>query len=210
MIISLNSLKKKYSDFSPSGVLHIGASEGQEAGEYYQSGISKMIFVEAIPDIFLKLKSNISKYPDAVALNACFSDKEEEIEFKITNNGGQSSSILELSTHKTAHPDVIVTDIIKMNTVRAENFLKSVDLSGVDFLNIDVQGAELMVLRGMGELLKQFKWAYLEVNQDELYHGCAMIDDVDLFMISFGFYRTDTKIFTNWGWGDAFYQKKKW
>lgn len=208
MIIPLEHLKKHY-NFNPKGVLHVGASEGQEAGEYYQSGIDKMIFIEAIPEVFLKLKSNISKYPNATALNACISDQDgKEVVFNVSNNEGQSSSILPLGTHKEAHPEVSYIGQIPMKTVTLETLLKDIDVHGIDFLNIDLQGAELLALRGMGPLLSQIKWAYLEVNEKELYEGCALLPDVDLFMIGQGFVRVETRIFRQWGWGDAFYIKR--
>ena len=37
------------------------------------------------------------------------------------------------------------------------------------FLNIDIQGAELLALKGMGELLHHFDYAYIEVNHDYVY-----------------------------------------
>jgi hypothetical protein len=76
-------------------------------------------------------------------------------------------------------------------------------------LNIDLQGFELNALRGMGELLKQFKAAYLEVSQKELYKGCALIDSIDLFMIANNFRRVETKwLSESAGWGEALYIKE--
>jgi hypothetical protein len=63
-------------------------------------------------------------------------------------------------------------------------------------------------LRGMGDILHQFKWAYLEVNQQELYKGCALVEDIDMYMIGYGFRRAETKWCGNTGWGDALYIKK--
>lgn len=208
MIIPLQHLKRTYK-FNPKGVLHVGASEGQEAGEYFQMGMDKMIFIEAIPEVFLKLKQNVSKYPNAVAFNACISDVDgQEVEFNVASNGGQSSSLLEFGTHSTAHPDVVFTEKIKLTTCRLDTLLQHVDMFDVDFLNIDLQGAELLALKGMGSLLSQFKWAYLEVNEKELYKGCALLPEVDLFMLGHGFKRVETKMFHQWGWGDAFYIKR--
>lgn len=78
---------------------------------------------------------------------------------------------------------------------------------GLDFLNMDIQGAELKALRGMGDILKQFKWAYLEVNKAELYKGCALVEDIDLYMLSYGFRRVETS-WTGAMWGDALYCHK--
>jgi hypothetical protein len=81
------------------------------------------------------------------------------------------------------------------------------DLTGVDFLNLDLQGAEAMAIRGMGDLIKGFKWVYSEVNKEELYEGCMLIDSFDLLMLSHGFRRIETKWCGNTGWGDSLYSK---
>jgi hypothetical protein len=74
-------------------------------------------------------------------------------------------------------------------------------------MNIDVQGAELMVLQGATELLKHIDLIYTEVNIEEVYKGCCLMSDLDRFLEPFGFVRVTTKM-TDWNWGDALYQKR--
>lgn len=188
----------------PTGVLHIGANVGEEAPVYEQLGIKKQIWIEGNPEIFLKLKANISHNPQAVALNYVIGDENKDVVFHISNNASQSSSVLELGTHKTQHPDVHYVRDIHAKMYRIDSL--DLDLSGVDFLNIDLQGAELMALRGMGDLLKQFKWAYLEVNRAQVYKGCAQLDSLDLFMTANGFRRVETARWIG-DWTDALYIK---
>lgn len=206
MLISIKGLCDKY-QLKPTGVLHIGAHEGQEASEYVKCGMNTMHFVEAIPEVYEKLKKHISQYPGAKAYNVCIgANNGDVVEFKITSNQGQSSSYLELGTHKEVHPDVKVVKTTKMHTWRIDHLFKASDLSGVDFLNIDLQGAELIALKSMGDLLDQFNYAYLEVNVNELYIGCPLLNDIDEFMKAKGFKRMELHM-TNFGWGDAFYIK---
>jgi len=93
----------------PKGVLHIGANVGEEAPVYEQLGIKKQIWIEGNPEIFLKLKQNISHNPQAVAFNYVIGDENKPVTFHIANNGSQSSSVLELGTHKKQHPNVFYT-----------------------------------------------------------------------------------------------------
>jgi hypothetical protein len=58
----------------------------------------------------------------------------------------------------------------------------------------------------MGDLLKNFRYAYIEVNKAELYKGCPMIQEIDAYLADFGFRRVEVK-WTNWSWGDAFFIK---
>lgn len=208
MLIPFEILFRKY-NINPNGILHIGANTGQEAEAYDKLGVKNVIWVEAIPDVYLKLRSHISKYPGHIAIEACVSDKDgETVEFNIANNEGQSSSFLELGTHKQEHPTVKYINQIALQTIRVDTLLQQNNLTLSDgwLLNIDLQGAELLALKGMGNLIDFFDYAYLEVNQKELYKGCPLIQDIDLFMGIKGFDRKETKMTGN-GWGDALYSR---
>lgn len=204
MLIPFDQLFKKYS-IRPAGVLHIGANVGEEAKMYDKLGIKKQIWIEGNPEIFLKLKHNVSYNPQAIALNYVIGDENKDVVFHVSNNGSQSSSVLELGTHKQAHPTVHYISHVPAKMYRIDSL--ALDLKGVDFLNIDLQGAELMALNGMGGLLNQFKWAYLEVNKAHVYEHCVLVNDLDLFMSDFGFKRVETKWCGDTNWGDALYIK---
>lgn len=192
-------------NINPNGILHIGAHRGQEIESYDLLGIKKQIWIEGDPDKFLPLKQNLSHNPYATAFNYVLGDENRPCVFNVANNDGQSSSVLELGFHKVDHPDIHYVRSFETTMHRLDSL--DIDLTGVDFLNIDVQGAELMVLRGMGDLLKQFKWAYLEVNKAEEYIGCPLIETLDLFMIANHFRRVETKFCGRTSWGDALYIK---
>lgn len=201
MLIDFRQLFPKYG--SPKGVLHIGANVGEEFPVYNKLGIKKQIWIEGNPEIFLKLKNNIASNPQAVALNYVIGDENKDVVFHIANNGSQSSSVLELGTHKQQHPTVHYVKDIPAKMHRIDSL--DLDLFGIDMLNIDLQGAEMLALKGMGDLLKQFKFAYIEVNKADVYKGCAQIESMDLFMIANRFRRVETKWVGNWG--DALYVK---
>lgn len=194
MLIDFRTLFPRY-NIKPKGVLHIGANVGEEAQVYLQLGIKRQVWIEANPEIFLKLKQNIAGNPEAVAYNFAAGDETKEVVLHIANNGGQSSSVLELGTHSTQHPDVHYVRDISVPMMRCDSF----EFEGCDFLNIDAQGFELPILKGLGDKLKKIKWAYLEVNRAEVYKGCAQIDTMDLFMVANGFRRVETKWVGNWG-----------
>lgn len=209
MLIPFKDIVRKYG--KPNGVLHLGANIGEEAQAYHENGVGKVIWFEGNPELYETLNANISKYPGQGAYNHCVGDYDGETVLHISNNGSQSSSVLELGTHKTAHPEVYyVKDVlVKINRIDSL-FPWGIDgsLSGLDFLNIDLQGYELQALKGMGKILEYFKYAYLEVNKEELYKGCALIGEIDAYMKSFGFKRVETKWAGNTGWGDALYIKR--
>lgn len=207
MLIDFRQLWPKYG-INPNGVLHIGANVGEEAPVYLELGVKKQIWIEANPIIYDKLRDNIAHNEDAIAYNYCIGDEDGKlVTFHVSNNGSQSSSILELGTHKTAHPEVHYVEDVEMKMRRIDKLFIFNNPLAYDFLNIDLQGAELKALKGMGNILNNFKWAYLEVNQQELYKGCALVGEIDEYLAVFGFRRVETKWCGNTGWGDALYVK---
>lgn len=225
MLIDFNKLWPKY-NINPKGVLHIGSSTGQETEHYINLGVRDICYIEALPDVYKGLKEHVKKFPGKfTCINACISELDgAEVIFNKTNNEGQSSSMLEFGTHSKEHPSVKVIEKMRLKTSRVDTLLTgNYKISGLyDFLNIDLQGAELMALKSMGQLLDHFKWIkggineslefdfkwlYLEVNQKELYKGCPLIGDIENYIDQFGFKIVETK-WTNHGWGDCLAIKK--
>jgi FkbM family methyltransferase len=209
MLLSFQDLIKKYS-IDSKGILHIGSNDGAECREYYANGIERTIWVEAIPAIYQQLLKNIEPYFDAIAFNECISDVDgKEVKFNISSNHGESSSFLEFGTHKDVHPDVSFVGSITCKTKRIDTLFRENDLDIKDytFLNIDLQGAELLALKGMGNLLQEVKYIYTEVNKAELYIGCCLIEQLDEHLATFGFKRVETEWAGNTNWGDSLYVK---
>jgi hypothetical protein len=65
----------------------------------------------------------------------------------------------------------------------------------------------LLVCKGAPNLLKKVNFIYTEINREELYKGCVLIDELDNYLETFGFKRVLTK-WTEFNWGDALYVKK--
>ena len=208
MLIPFDQLFRRYHIQTP-GVLHLGANTGQEAEAYQKQGISQVIWIEAIPVVHAKLVNHLAAFPGQRALLACVSDTDgQEVIFHVASNQGQSSSFLEFGTHLTEHPTVHYVSEFKTKTIRVDTLLaeKNIQVGKDWFLNADLQGAELLAIRGMGDLLCQFRYAYIEVNERELYKGCPLTKDIDNYLRNFGFLPKETKM-TGSGWGDRYYEK---
>ena len=201
MLIPLSELQEKFG-IKPITCMHIGASHGEEREAYRQAGVEYVLWVEAIPEIYDKLIANISDYRGHAASCACVHEIAGlELDFNVSSNDGQSSSIFEFGTHSQSHPDVTFTKKIKVITERADNLL----YLAPDMINLDIQGAELLALKSMS-WLNDVKYIYTEVNEKELYKGCALLPEIDSYLEQFGFKRVLTRM-TDCFWGDAFYMK---
>lgn len=209
MLIPFNLLFPRHR-IKRNGVLHLGANTGQEAEAYARLGIRRVIWVEALPFVWNELFARVERYPGSVALLGCLSDVDgQDVTFNVANNGAQSSSFLELGTHAQEHPDVKYVQQVHLKTVRVDTLLRNHSLTVGPgwFLNVDLQGADLLALRGMGDLLHQFDHAYIEVNEKELYKGCALVGEVDEYLAQYGFSPKETKWHGKNGWGDRLYAR---
>jgi FkbM family methyltransferase len=205
MLLDLKKIKEKY-DLNIKGVIHIGAHFGQEYKTYEELGIENVMFFEPLPHTFEKLKENIhGNGKKAVLVNTALGNIKGEVEMYVeTANQGQSSSILEPRIHLKQYPHITFNEKIKVPITLLDDFITEKDK--YNFINIDVQGYELEVFKGGSEFLESIDYIMTEVNRDEVYNGCAKINEVDNFLKVYGFDRVET----TWDgitWGDAFYVK---
>ena len=191
-----------------TGILHIGAHECEEYASYTSYGIdpNNIIWIDGIQD-----KVNLSKsrgIPNV--FKAIISDKDNEIITFYRTNNDQSSSIFEMGTHLTHHPEVFVTSSYKDTTITIDTFFKDNRLNSTkyNFWNFDIQGAELNALKGASETLKNVDVLYLEVSFEEIYKNACLCKEIDEFLESYQFKRVITYM-TPYNWGDAVYIKQK-
>jgi FkbM family methyltransferase len=206
MLIKFNDIVEKYGN--PKGIIHIGAHLMEERIDYKHNGLDNTIWVEANPELFSKIEFINHEFGDELVINNTISDEDGKLyKFNVTNNG-QSSSILELDKHKIHHPQIHVTDVIEVSSKRMDTLImeNNIDIDNYDFLNIDIQGAELLALKGFGDLLNNIKFIYTEINTNYLYKDCALVSEIDEYLEKYGFERVETSM-TEFEWGDALYFK---
>lgn len=203
MLLSFTSLRKKY-NMNVKGIIHVGAHYGEELSEYVDNGIQDIILFEPLSECFdtlalkvTNLNANIEGYQVALGSTTGF------VEMYISDNEKQSSSILKPKVHLTHHPHVKFNGMEEVEVDLLDNF----DTKNYNFLNMDVQGYELEVLKGATETLKHVDYVYCEVNRDEVYEGNAYVEELDEFLSAYNMERVET----SWEgqiWGDALYIKK--
>jgi FkbM family methyltransferase len=195
------------------GIVHIGAFVGCERDIYQKYDIKPVLWFEADPFTYSRLKMNIQGYEQNFAFNTLLGEEDaEDVPFYITGKNGNifnngSSSMLPLGKHMEYHPGIKVIDSIKIPMMKFSTFLqnnKDVNIKDYNMLNIDVQGAELNVIKGMGKHLAQFDYILSEVNEAELYKGGALLDELQAYLQTFGF-QMKMKYINDFHYGDAFF-----
>ena len=201
MLIPIKTLTKLWK-IKPNGVLHVGAHNAEESYVYNKYGWGKVIWVEAQETLARNLQANLDLKMNKVLQIAAWSEDGIELTFNLASNG-QSSSLFELGTHLQNYPKISIINTYKVRTNRLDTVLSAEDK--FSFVNIDVQGAELEVLKGLGRYLSTTYWVYTEVNKEEVYKDCAKVEQIDDFLAKNGFSRVSTRWVPFRGWGDALY-----
>jgi len=186
------------------GVIHVGAYIGTEDSTYRVMGFTNRLFIEAQPDTYEVLRTNLAGL-GALCEQVAISDRVGTSKFHIVNFA-QSSSLLELARHKDVAPDIHAVSTIDVATTTLDALLARPDYRHLrfNFLNMDIQGAEMLALRGATESLRVLDALSLEINFDELYAGAPHVSELDAFLRERGFTRTDSVSSHN-SWGDGFW-----
>lgn len=204
MLISPDALSRAWG-VAPQGVLHIGAHDAEEDPLYRQARWGPVTWVEAMPVKADSLRQRFHDDPSRRVVEALAWDRPGvRMDFRVASNG-MSSSVFAPGTHTHHHPAITFDHSIQLESVRLDEVLPGDAFW--DFINVDVQGAELHALRGLGSLLQHGKWIYMEVNEEPVYTGCPLIDEVDRWLLGQGFERLDA-VMTPFGWGDALYASR--
>jgi FkbM family methyltransferase len=187
-----------------NGAFHIGAHDCEELDFYHNLGLTnnQVVWIDAIES---KVKEAQNRNIPNVYQAVITEQDDTVVTFHISNNI-QSSSVLPLGTHLQEHPGVYYTTDVQLKSITVDTFFEKngLDASQYPFWNFDIQGAELMALKGATKSLQYAKAIYLEVNEKELYQNCGLIGEIDKYMAEYNFIRVLTDI-TSHGWGDALY-----
>lgn len=191
-------LKKLFKKGSLITIFEIGGCEGEDAIRYSNLFPNSKIYTfEPLPENANRIKNNISAYGkgNIVLLPYALSDKNETAEFHVSsgtpqgqeNNeswdfGNKSSSLLAPDKHIDLVEFISFKNIITVRTRTLAAFCECHGIKSIDFIHMDVQGAEMMVLSGAGKMIAEVKAIWLEVSKVSLYKNQPLANDIEKFM----------------------------
>jgi FkbM family methyltransferase len=200
-----------------SGVIHVGANAGQERQLYHELGL-KVLWFEAIPKVYEELVANIAEMPRQNAICALLTDRDgEEYRFHVANNLGASSSIYEFGEHRDIWPQVEYVDQLTLRSSQLDTLMSAAEINRRDYqaLVIDVQGAELLVLKGGKRTLRHCRYIKAEAADFDSYVGAARLQDLQRHLAPLGYREVARQPFakhTNGGtyWDVTWERKDPW
>lgn len=168
-------------------VLHLGGHEGQEAQKYSDLGAS-VIWIEAIPSVHEILERNASKFSNQKTVCALLGDENNTVhKFNVASNGSASSSLYKFG-RDAGVKDLKMLSQIELEMHRLDSLFSQDELAPYIHWVIDVQGAELKVLRGAGNLLQICKSLTVEVSTREVYESGTTWSELEDFLNRNGFF----------------------
>ncbi len=180
-----------------AGVIHVGASEGQERELYDSHGLN-VIWIEPIPSVYRRLCANIASLRKQRAVQCLISDQDDQpLTLNISSNDGHSSSIFELAGHQQIWPEVSFIDRIQMTSITLDSLSarEGWDLSLYGSLIVDAQGADLLVLRGATQTLKTIRHIKIEAANFPAYRGASLDTEIVEFLGQQGFVERHRVVF---------------
>ncbi len=128
--------------------IDVGANIG-----YYTLLFSKLVgpngkiyAFEPAPEIFQLLKHNVRNKSNVVLEQKAVSNNKGKVEFALSTR---------TRSHSFFVPHEFIKGFCKIETLTLDDFLDSQGLKHCDFIKIDIEGAEPLVLEGMANLLQQ-------------------------------------------------------
>lgn len=201
----------------------VGACEGEESIRYKKIFPESLIFLfEPLPSNQQLIIQNIEKYKleELTLVPVALSDEDSYTEFYTSSgqpdgiqtdldwNFGNKSSSLLVPQIDNLPKWLVFKEKIQVQTMTLDFFLNKNKILEVDFLHMDVQGAELKVLSGAKEKIKDIKAIWLEVSNVELYINQPLSDEIEFFMKKNNFHLIKSEF--SGEFGDQFYLNKKY
>ncbi len=191
-------------------VVHIGASTCQESEYYSKFNFRKIIWVEALPEIYEQGRMNILQFENQLIINALLSSKEGEV-FRLykSSNNGESSSILKPQRHLDIHSNVgFVQESQLILSTTLDRVLLKQDLVSKILLVLDVQGVESSVIDGgLVTVLPRTEFIFSEVSSISLYQDQTLFHALTKKLKSLGFSLVMHDINIHSPYGDALYAR---
>jgi FkbM family methyltransferase len=204
-------------------IFEIGCCEGEDTIKYSRLFPKSKIFAfEPLPKNFKLAGKHLQQFgvDNVELINVALSDRKGTAEFFVSSGqppdkpdtgwdyGNKSSSLLEPDQHLQNHSFVKFETKISVVTDTLESFCEIRKIDQIDFVHMDVQGAELLVLKGAGKWLQNINAVWLEVANVSLYKSQPLAKDIDVFMMQHQFVRVKNK--TNKIAGDCLYVHREY
>ncbi|MDH3647058.1 MAG: FkbM family methyltransferase [Gammaproteobacteria bacterium] len=172
-------------------ILEIGCNDGEDTLGFLQVFDNPKIYCfEPDPRAYRRFKQQLGHRLNVRIFNIALSDRNGEITFY--QSGGNigdfvqerpegwdlSGSIYKPKNHSKMLPGISFPAEIQVPTKTLDTWCEEQSINSIDFIWMDVQGAERSVLSGGAVTLRKTRYLYTEYSNHELYEGQASLQEI--------------------------------
>lgn len=191
-------------------IVHVGAHFGEEGARYQKWAAGKVVWIEAAPYIFEKLEQTVRGLEQKprglfarmfsmprtqhVLIQALVGDQDDQVvSFHLFDNDGASNSVFKIHRAEDDPWEAVqeTGEVLQLPMHTLDKTLEEAGVSPeeVDVLVLDVQGAELMCLKGADRVLKSARYLESEVSRDVVYEGGVLLAELEPWLGERGYVR---------------------
>lgn len=183
--------------------LEVGSLHGLDAIQILKTyNLEKVTVIECNPECIEICKKNFANYPKISLIEFAAWHEDTEMSFyPVVNSIDTHGNISHKNdmhkcnigasscyrTNDTWPYEKYTQTEIKVQAKRLDNVLKNLNIESIDLICMDIQGAELNALKGLGDYLKNVKAIITELELEPMYHNQSLFLDVQEYLKKFDF-----------------------
>ncbi len=175
-------------------ILEAGAYDGKETIKLMQFWLKGTVYsFEPVPQLYEKLLHRTRQYNRIHVYPQALSDKIGTAQFHVSSfedspdEASASSSLLQPKEHFKYAPIVHFDSTITVPTTTIDAWADEHGIDHIDFMWLDMQGAELQALKAAPKMLKTVKVILTEVEFIEAYKGQPLYQEIKTWLEAQGF-----------------------
>ena len=194
----------------PLVIFDVGSCEGEDSIRYSRLFPRARIYTfEPFPANQAIIRENFARYgaDRSELVPFALSDHAGKVEFNVSaglppgadpgdgswNHGNKSGSILPPAGSEPMHGWLVFPKKITVPCDTLDRFCSQRGIRRIDFIHLDVQGAESLVLAGGARILPKVGAIWMEVSDRELYRGQKLRPVIEKTMRRHGFWLASEK-----------------
>jgi len=177
-------------------IVEVGARDCTETLDFRRAFPRARIFAfECNPTTLPACREALRGVERVRLVEKAVSDREGTLRFyptdparTITKHAQGNPGASSLFRARSDYPhETYVQNEIEVESTTLERLMREEDIAAIDLLWMDIQGAELMALRGLGERLRDVRLIHLEVEFQPIYEGQPLFPEVHRYLRGRGF-----------------------
>lgn len=187
-----NAIRKtEIAPFLPESpiIIEAGAYKGIDTEEMSRLWPNGHIYTfEPVPELYHQVLQRVGYRKNVECYNVALGAESGTTSLYVSTGASDASSSIRKPGEVTQyHPDITFDELSEVPVTTLHEFVTDHEIQRVDFLWLDLQGAEFDVLRASPGVVQNASAIYTEVNHVESYEGTGLYPDLRGWLADHGF-----------------------